>query len=161
MDAVRTVEWLAVGLICLLLLASGPLVGGGVPERVPSEVGDGNATVTVESFPADQFRIDRGRFGTNVSYLRIPDIHLFVASVRGTPRLVYRIELPALGVDRVATDILTSRARGDRRLTAQDRAIPYRDLDNETYRATVTVRVQSFDVNYDLVRRNVTVEVET
>ena len=157
----RTVEWGVIGVILLTLVASSAAVGGeGFAGAASTAVGEGTATATVKSLPTERMRIDDGRFGTNVLYLRVPDAAVHLGDVRGNPRLVYRIQVPALDVDEAATRSLDG--LGGRKVTVRgvDKAFDHGQVTEDEYEATVSVRVQSFDVDETIVSVNETVEVE-
>jgi hypothetical protein len=159
----RTVRRVTVTLVALVLLVSSPVLGlvDLTPSsRTPDTVGDGTATLTVSSVPTDRVRMTPGRFGTGVVYLRIPPATVDVASVTGQPRLVYVARVPELGFERVATtqldaDTRESTVRMDARAFANDR------IDRETYRVELVLRVQSFETNDVIYRRNATVTAPT
>lgn len=156
----RTIEWGVVGVILLTLVASSAaLDGNDFAGRASTEVGEGTATVTVETLPTDRLRVDDGRFGTDVVYLRIPDVRVRVDDVRGNPRLVYRVQVPALDVDEAATKPLTGNSGQMVTIRGVDQAFDPGQVSRDRYAATVSVRVQSFDVDETLVSVNATVEV--
>ena len=157
----KSSDWasgLAVALVALVLVASGPLAGGFVqPSGTPTTVGDGNATVASVAVPTEDLSVSPGRFGTDVVYLRVPDARVDLSDVTEHPRLVYRIEVPALDASLTTTKIVTE--RGSYGLHVRDYAVDPDRVTNASYDATVSVRVQSFAVDHTVFRRNVTVEV--
>jgi hypothetical protein len=158
---VAGIRWATVAVIGVVLLASGPLVGAVdlTPERRDQTVGDGTAAAALTSNPTDGLRIDRGRFGTNVSYLRIPPIRVDVRDVTGRPRLLAKLRVPALGFDRSATRVLSSDTAGPVVLRLSPRAFTPDRIANDTYRGRLTVRVQSFERDTVIVNRSVTIPV--
>lgn len=155
-----SVEWAVVGVILLTLVASSGAVGGdGTAGQGSQAVGEGTASVTVESLSTERLRIDDGRFGTGVRYLRVPDVRVRVDDVDADPRLVYRIQVPALGVDDATTRSLTGTAGQTLTVRGVDRAFDPGQVSADQYEAIVTVRVQSFDVDETVVSVNETVEV--
>lgn len=153
----RTLELCVVGLVGLVLVTSG--LGGGVAGLSPPALDDGTATVTVETFPTERLHVDDGRFGTAVSYLRIPDATVRVDEVRGTPRLIYRVEVPALGVDQSSSKLLTT-GRGDTvTMPGTDQAFEPGSVTAGRYDATASVRIQSFSTDQTVASVNETVEV--
>lgn len=156
MDATRAGTVLSVTLVVGVLAATGPLVGLDVG---PGQTGLGEGTATVEDVRLESpLSMTPGRFGTGVVYLRIPAADVALSSVEGRSRLVYRVAVPTLGFDRVGTHTI---APGRTRVTVgmSDRAFVPGGLDARTYRARVTVRLQSFTVDRTVFDRNVTVEV--
>lgn len=165
MASLRTLEWGVICVIFLALVAAGAGVSSdgvtGVTSAGPTTavVGDGTAEVSVVSLPADRLRIDDGRFGTGVQYLRIPDVRVRVDDVDGDPRIVYRVEVPALDVDEAATNSLTGRTGQTVTVRGVDQAFDPEEIPADRYDARVTVRVQSFDVDETVASTNVTVAV--
>lgn len=158
METGRRIEWGVVGVVVLSLVVAGP-VASGSEAQYPSTFGDGDATVSVDSFPADSLVVNSGQFGTDVYYLRIPDVVLTVEDVRDQPRLVYRVEIPELGVDESMTRVLSEGRPGSRRIRGIDRAFDGSELSESTYTATVSLRVQSFEVDRTITSTNTSVEV--
>jgi hypothetical protein len=158
MEASDWVSGLAVATALLVVLGSGPLGAGLVqPSGTPTTVGDGNATVaTLAVTPAD-LHVSSGRFGTYVEYLRVPDARVDLAAVTGHPRVVYRVQVPALDADLTGTEIVTDRGRYT--LGIGDYGLDPDAVSASTYEGRVTVRIQSFAVDRTVYARNVTVEV--
>ncbi|MCU4799845.1 hypothetical protein OB920_05630 [Halobacteria archaeon HArc-gm2] len=165
MASLRSLEWGVVGVILLTLVASSAGLGSDGVATVTTAgttsavVGDGTAEVSVVSLPSERLRIDDGRFGTGVQYLRIPDIRIRVNGVDGDPRLVYRVEVPALDVDEAATKSLTNRDGQTVTVRGVDQAFDPDDVAADRYDARVTVRVQSFEVDETVVSVNESVAV--
>lgn len=153
------VEWGVVVVILLTLVASGGVTGDESVVGSPTVIGDGTADASIETLPTERLRIDDGRFGTGVVYLRIPDARVRVGNVTGTPRVVYRVEIPALGVDDTSTRLLAQ--SGQRTVTVEgvDRAFDPDTITETGYTATVSVRIQSFEVDTTVTSVNETVEV--
>lgn len=148
----------AVAFIAATLLVSGPLVSAVSLGQAPGPgLDDGNATVNDVAL-ADDLTVSAGRFGTGVAYLRIPAAVVRLESVTDTPRLVYRVSVPGLGIEDAETRQLNQAAS---RVTVEfpDRALRYETIRERQYRATVSVHVQSFEVYRTVYRRNVTVDV--
>jgi len=160
MDFVWRVRLATVGIILVVLFVSGPF--GFVdltPDRGPNELGEGTATVSMASDPASDLRIDRGRFGTGVFYLRISPAVVDVSAVEGRPRLVYVVEVPTLDYEGSESELLTD-GRGRTRIHLSDRAFANESITKPEYRAHVLVRLQSFTVDRVIYNRTVTVPVE-
>ena len=156
---VRQVQLAVVGLVLFVLVLSSPVLGAvDLTPETRDRLGDGTAEATLASTPAEDLRINRGRFGTGVFYLRIPPAVVDVESVTGRPRVVYRVAVPGLGFERTATARVTESGRV--RVPMDARAFTLAAVDNETYRAAVSVRVQSFETDRVVARRTATVPVE-
>jgi hypothetical protein len=145
-----------VGIILFVLVLSGP-VGGVDFTGEPTTLDDGNASVTVAEGSTDTLTVSEGRFGTNVTYVRIPDAVLDVESVRGQPRVVYLVTVPNLSVDKQSRRYIESTGR----LTVpmSDRALPNRPAAG-TYEGRMVIRVQSFGYDEVVLNRSVEVTVE-
>lgn len=158
MDPARTVFWgVAVAILGGLLLTS-PAIGLLDVTDEPARLGGGNATVTDVTL-VDGPAIDAGRFGTNRTYLRGPTAAATVGSVTDDPRLVLRLEAPALSVDAATTRVLDSDATGRVRLSLSDRPIALAPVDDGTVTVRTTVRVQSFRTDRVILAENRTLEV--
>jgi len=155
-------DWLTavvVILVAVLLLGSGPLAGGLLqPSGTPTTLGDGDVEVGVVDVSTTEFVLTPGRFGTAVTYLRVPDAAVQLASVTDRPRLVYRVQVPALGVDRTVSTVVTD--RGQHRLHLRAQALEPGTVEEDEYTGTVRVRVQSFSTDRTLYRQDVTIEVK-
>lgn len=151
---------LAVTIVTVTLVVTGPAVGavGSQPAERTGTLGDGDATVHTVTFD-DEPRITPGRFGSGARYLRVPALEATVGAVTGRPRLVYVFAVPELGFERVGTALLDDAGRSTVTVEMSDRAFDPDRIENDSYRATVTVRVQSFTTDRILRRQNVTVEV--
>lgn len=143
-------------LVVLVLVGAGPLTGLDVSDAQSSTVGEGNATVESVAVDRSTLAVTDGRFGTNVSYLRIPTATVTLGSVTGRPQLVYLVSAPALDVDRIETLVVTS--GGTYRLDPDDRALAP-GVQPGSYTVSITVRFQSFSTEQVLLRTNETVEV--
>ncbi|AQL43095.1 hypothetical protein BV210_10380 [Halorientalis sp. IM1011] len=160
--SVRRLQFGTAAVVLAVLLLSGPLVGivDLTPEsRGAAELGAGTANATVVGDPTAELAITSGRFGTNVSYLRIPPASVDVDRVEQRPRLLYVVRVPQLDFERSVTHPLDESVDGRVTLRMDDRAFPNRVIRTDSYRATVIVRVQSFDGTRTIYRRNATVPV--
>jgi hypothetical protein len=159
---VRRLQLGTVAVVLAVLVLSGPLVGivDLTPEtRGAAELGEGTANATVVGDPTADLAITPGRFGTNVSYLRIPPAVVDVRRVEDRPRLLYSVSVPRLDFERSVSEPLNERVDGRITLRMDDRAFTNARIRNESYRATVVVRVQSFEGTQTVYRRNATVPV--
>jgi hypothetical protein len=145
-----------VGIILFVLVLTGP-VGGVDLTGEPATLDEGNASVTVVDGSVDTITVSEGRFGTNVTYVRLPDAVLDVDRVRGQPRVVYLVTIPNLSVDKQSRRYIES----TRRLTVpmSDRALPTRPASG-TYQGRMVIRVQSFGYDEVVLNRSVEVTVE-
>ncbi|NLV08525.1 hypothetical protein ACAH01_03520 [Halomicrobium sp. HM KBTZ05] len=159
MVSVARLERLAVAVVAVTLLLTGPFGVVDATARNPTTVGDGRANATVERLDTSGLLVEGGRFGTGVDYLRIPDATVAVSDIEGRPRLVYRVSVPELGVDRTTTKLLSGGQSGTVRLGMRDRGLDPDSVTEQRYRATITVRVQSFEYDQTVFETDETVEV--
>lgn len=150
-DENRPVVPAVLAIILFGMLLSGP--AGGIDfARDRLSIGDGTASVTVVE-PADEpVRVTDGRFGTNVSYVRIPDLVVDVRSVDGKPRVFYQVTVPELGVRKQNERIV--RSTGRLRVPISDRALP-REVTADGATARLVVRVQSYTGGTVVMNRTV------
>lgn len=159
MESAVRLELAVVAVLAVTLILTGPFGVVDATAGNPTTVGDGRANATVERLATDEMVIDHGRFGTEVRYLRLPVATIGVSNTVGQPRLVYRVVVPALEVDAVTTRVLSTGQSGTLRLGMRDRGLDPAAVTEEQYRATVTVRVQSFEQDRTVFERNESVEV--
>jgi len=140
--------------VVFALLGTGPLVGVDVTSASVSTFGDGNATVTDVTVDRSELALTPGRFGANVTYLRVPTATVTVDTVTDRPQLLYIVSVPGLDIRLVERQVVT--APGRFRLAPDDRAMPPERADG-TYDAVLTVRVQSFTTDRTVARTTVSV----
>lgn len=158
MDTARTITWgVALAILGVLTLTS-PAIGFVDVTEDPARLGDGNATVSSVGI-VDDPAISAGRFGTNRTYLRGPAATVTVRSVTDNPRLVLRVEVPALSVDTATTRVLDRGTTGRVRLSLPDRPVDPTPVDDGVVTARTTVRVQSFTTDRVVLAENRTLEV--
>jgi len=161
---------LVVATVFVALVLAGPAWG------TPTGVGGGTATVSVVSpaalagadAPGDDsltLRTTPGRFGTEATYLRIPDLVVDVREQSGRPQLIADLSVDADGIDPPPVSRILHRS-GTHRLAYPDAALPPRGYDHGgtavepgTYDGHLEVRVQSFDGDHVVVNRSVEVVV--
>jgi hypothetical protein len=140
--------------VVFVLLGTGPLTGIDVTSASASTFGDGNATVTDVTVDRSALALTPGRFGTNVTYLRVPAATVTTDTVTDRPQLLYIVSVPGLDIRLVERQVVT--APGRVRLAPDDRATAPGRADG-TYDAVLTVRVQSFTTDRTVARTTVTV----
>jgi len=147
---------LTIGVVLFVLVLSGP-VGGVDLSGEPATLGEGNASASVVEPTTDSLTVSPGRFGTNATYVRIPDAVLNVETVRGHPRVLYAVTIPELGVDKQTHRYIEGTGR--LRLPLSDRALPARPSAG-TYDGRLLIRVQAFGYDRVVLNRSVEVSVE-
>ncbi|WP_262179689.1 hypothetical protein [Haloarcula laminariae] len=140
--------------VAFVLVGTGPLTGLDVTTASPSTFGDGNATVTEVGVDRAGLTLTPGRFGTNVTYLRVPTAAVDVDGVTGRPQLLYIVSVPGLDLQLVEREVVTG--PGTYRIAPDDRAIPPGRADG-TYDAVLSVRIQSFTTDRTVARTTMTV----
>lgn len=144
-----------------LAVVSGPLVPG--VDFTRSGGGDhlvcegGTATVDVTE-PPGGFTLEAERFGAGTYTFSGEDATADVGAVEGCPRLVYRLQVPALGVDARQVTFLSEDDRGPVVLSPPRPSVAPDEVDRDAYDGTVSVELQG-DSRRVLFRTNVTVEV--
>ena len=159
MESVARLEFAVVAVLAVTLVLTGPFGVVDATAGNPTTVGDGGANATVERLATDEMVIDQGRFGTDVRYLRLPDATVDVSNTVGQPRIVYRVVVPALEVDTVSTQVISAGQSGTVHLGMRDQGLAPAAVTEDQYRATVAVRVQSFEQDRTVFETNKTVEV--
>ena len=139
--------------VVFVLVGTGPLAGVDVTSA-SSTFGDGTATVTEITVDRSALALTPGRFGTNVTYLRVPAATVAVDSVTDRPQLLYIVSVPGLDVQLIERQVVTGAGRY--RLAPDDRAMPPGRADG-TYGAVLSVRIQSFTTDRTLARTTVAV----
>lgn len=140
--------------VVFVLVGTGPLSGVDVTSASASTFGDGNATVTDVTVDRSGLSLTPGRFGTNVTYLRVPAATVTADTVTDRPQLLYIVSVPELNIRLVERQVVTRPGRY--RLAPDDRAISPGRADG-TYDAVLSVRVQSFTTDRTVARTTVTV----
>jgi len=140
--------------VVFVLVGTGPLTGADVTGASASTFGDGNATVADVTVDRSELALSPGRFGTDVTYLRVPTATVTAESVTDRPRLLYVVSVPELDIRLVESRVVAG--PGTYRLAPDDRAMPPGRVDG-SYEATLSVRVQSFTTDRTLARTTVTV----
>lgn len=161
-------------LVAVVIL--GALVLAGPSWAASTDLGDGTASVEIVAPTwlepgtgptGGTLHATSGRFGTEATYLRTPDLVVDVGDVSGRPEVVYDVEVPEIGVDpRPVRHRLSTPGRY--RLHLADVALPpvgYSSGDVTvpaagTYTGRVTVRVQSFSGTHVVANRTVEVVVD-
>lgn len=143
----------AVALVLFGMLLSGPVGGVDLAREEPS-LGDGTASVTVVEPDDGPVVVTEGRFGTNVSYVRIPDLVVDVTSVDGQPRVFYQVRIPELGIEKQNDRVV--RSTGRLRVPVSDRAVP-KGAAVDGAKAHLVVRVQSYTQGAVVLNRTVEV----
>ncbi|MFW5918235.1 MAG: hypothetical protein ACOCR0_02005 [Haloferacaceae archaeon] len=162
MDAARASVAASLTLIVVVSLLSGPLVGLDLTtapaSAVGSGVGQGTLTATVTSMP-DNATLERGGFGADAFALSAPPATIDIESVSGQPLVVYRLEIPELGLTHSTTYFVSSTDRGTLTLEMDPYSLSPDRITADSYRGTVAVSVRIGERVNHLDRHNVTVEV--
>lgn len=160
MDTERTVVYGTVSLVLLTTLASGPLVGAVDLTTEPDRPTFGDGTVTVRSVAIPESgELTKARFGAGRYYLRVPPASVYLERVTGNPRLVYRIQIDALGYSRNTVYALSSENVGRFTLTLGRDRLETSDFDRSSYEGRLSVERWSGGTERHLVTRNITIEV--
>lgn len=156
MNRSRGTVWAVAVLVLVTTVLTGPAVHAVDVTREPGTFDGGNATVATVDV-VDAPALEQGRFGTDVHYLRGATARVTVSEVTGTPRLLLRVEAPALEYDETATVVLREGERGQHRLSIDDATLQSDGIPAESITVRTTVRVQSFDGDRVVHRTNDTI----
>jgi hypothetical protein len=159
MSVPRPIAALAVG-IAVLAVVSGPLVGAVDLTRATPPAGAGDATVSVESVPADRIVLERSRFGAGRYHLSAPPAVVALDSVEGNPVVRYTIDIPQLWVTATSRYPLADRGGQRLRLRPNPLGISPRRITQDRYNATVAIWLRTDDRERDLIQRRITIEVK-
>lgn len=160
MDPARAATWGTVSLIVAVTLVSGPLVGAvdfTADERPP--LGSGNATITDVSAP-DTVRIERGEYGSETYYLRVPAVTVDIASVEGRPILSYALSIPSMSYTRESVHFLDSGTTGRTRVSIAPDEFEPGSLTPGTYGGELRLTLRADGNSTVVYRDEVTVEIE-
>lgn len=163
MDTVRGLAWFAVGAIALAVVASGPLVSAvDLTERPDEEnfaPGQGSATVAAIDVDASATWFYEGRYGSETTYLHVPDARVRVEGVRGDPIVNYRVRVPALGTSRTQLYVPDE---GDDELTLEFERPAYDPgrIAEDAYDVELSIVVRDDDGARTVYQTTVSAEVE-
>jgi len=157
MQPVRGVPLAVVGLVVVVLAVTGPFG----PLSVPGEQdpGTGNATIIVTETPGEP-RLEPGRQGEGVYYLRVPDVEVEVRDLRGNPTLVYTVGIEELGYSRSSVHFLGSAGPGRHAISMDPDTFQGDRLDRDTYRASIEVVLRTEGTARELHRTETRVVVD-
>lgn len=137
--------WAAVGLVLGVTLVSGPLVGfvdftGHTGSTYCESSGD--ADVTVREFPVEAFAMepvnDDGPYYTVTG----PPTRVEANGVQGCPVLAIELRIPTLGFKSVRKSFLSTGTDGRVALSVVGGRFDPERIGNESYRATVELRLE-------------------
>lgn len=140
---------------------SGPLVGVELASDdrwANFSPGEGEATVGNATLP-DSATIERGDFGSNTYYLRVPSATVEVLSVTGQPMLNYRVQIDGLGYQRGSVHFLSERNVGTYELGMDSEDFEAESITESEYEGTLTVTLRYGDTEETLAERTVPIEV--
>ena len=161
MDAGTVAQTVTFVLVVATLITTGPLVDvGDFDDSADAGIGDGNATVDRVDFDGS-LRLTEGRFGADFVYLRIPEAKVHLSSVSDHSRIVYEVDVPALGFKRVGTTDISSGAPATVSVGMADQAFTPDSIPNSRVSGAVRVRIQSFATDRVVDNRSVSMEGRT
>jgi hypothetical protein len=152
-----------VAIVVVTALLSGPLVAPvdltGEGHFGPASVGEGTATVSNASMPAEA-RFTRGDFGADGMYLVVPPATVDVADVRGRVHISYQLSIEALGFMRGTTHFVGREHEGAYRVAMDRKAFDPDRLHSDRYDATLEIEVYDDTGARTIGERAITVEVQ-
>jgi hypothetical protein len=165
MEGSRVSAYLVVTVIGFVVLLSGPLVPQvdltTTPTEKPSPYCEahGNASVTVEDVPREQFSVKQRRFGAGSYYISAPDTTVSVENVQGCPVIVYRLTINDLNYFGQRLYFVTEERNRTVSLSVVKGTFTPSDIGAGPYDGTVTILVRG-DQKRPVYRTNVTVRVD-
>jgi hypothetical protein len=160
MDMGRAAPIMAVGVITLLTLSSGPVgvVDFTTEQDATAGLGEGRIVGGSVDMPSTA-ALQQGGYGSQSYYLQVPDAVLTVERVEGRPVVSYKVNIPELGYSRETAHFL-SEGMGPRiSLSVEKDTLRPSDVQQDEYAGELLV-VSRIDHNSTVLeRRNVTVEV--
>ncbi|WP_335999503.1 hypothetical protein [Halorientalis halophila] len=149
----------AVALILLGTLASGPLaIASDRNERVDG-VGSGSITVEDVTLP-ETVALRQGRYGEDSYYVDVPDAHVQIAALEGRPVLTYKLAIPELSYTRESAFFLGPETGSKMTLSLQRDQLPPEEVTNDSYAGELRVVDRTGDESRVLANQTVTVEVK-
>lgn len=158
METARVAVYSTALLIVVLTLASGPLIGVLEPPQADStaELGTGNATISVVSFP-ESVTLDAGQ-GTNSYYLNVPAATVEATDVRGNPILDYSISIDGMGYSRGSIHLLGDLGNGTHSIVLDRTTLEPDKVGSGEYVGELELTLRG-DTERTVFNRTVTVEV--
>lgn len=145
--------------VAVVTVVSGPLVGAADLTRAAPPAGPGEAAVTVETVPADEIVLERGRFGAGRYHLAGPPAVVAVESIRDNPVVRYTVDVPGLWTTATSRYELAGRAGQRLQLRPSPVGISPQRVQRGQYEATVAVWLRTDDRERDLYQQRVAIEV--
>lgn len=146
--------------LALSAIVSGPFVGAVDLTRAETPPGTGTAEVTVESVPAADIVLERGEFDAGRYHLTALPAVVSVGSVEGNPVLRYSVDIPNLWFT-VSSRYELAGSGGDRvELRPNPSGVSPQRVTQDRYNATVSIWLQTDDLQRDLVQQQIVIEVE-
>lgn len=157
----RRVVWIAVGVIVLVTLVSGPLVPwiGFTEERPAPDFGNGAATITDVETP-DSAVIEPMQFGGEKSTLAMQPSSVQVQAVTGSPFISYKVRIPAMNTTRIQLYQLSPADTGQTvQLRYEEATIQAPPNDVEELDGEVVIILRNRTSEQELASTNITITV--
>ena len=166
MDAVRATVFGTVAVIGVVTILTGPLVSefDVTDDRSqPSIVGNQTDSISAStvSVPESGIRFERDRFGAGTYQLMVPDAELYIEEVTGTPRIIYRLNIPGLHYSRGTILFIDSSQEGSRlTLEFESKDFTPSEVTQERYAGRLAIVTLDSSGSTDVYSENVTISVE-
>jgi len=160
MNRSRAVVSGVVTVIVVTAVVFGPLVPGLSLASEPDAGigGEGSLTVASATFP-ETATIEPADYGAANAYLTVPSTSVEFGSLTGTPTLVYRLRIEALGLQRSTSHFLDSSDGPTFEATMATGTLEESALERPQYDGTLSLAVRNGSGQRTAVHRNITVEV--
>lgn len=162
MEQIPWVPASAVAIILSVTLISGPLLFPGLDmtqeENTMAAVGTGEITTSQITVP-ETVTLERGDYGSEGYYVRVPDTIVGVDQVAGRPVLRYRIEIPELGYSRTTAHFVSQGSKGDIYLSIEEDTLDPAKINRSSYAGELQIIASANDTSRVLTRQNITVNV--
>ena len=160
MDSSQLAVSMSVGLIVGVMLVSGPLVPIDFTGhlRDPYCEGTGNASVTVESVPTEEFALARNKEKESYYAIEGPPVKLLTEDVQGCPIVTLDLSIPQLGFESTSKTYLSPEGEARVSVNVVGGRIDPERIENGSYPASIELRLTGNETR-TLYQENTTVEV--
>ncbi len=167
MESTRVPVIFTVGLIGILTLVSGPLVPGidltAARTDAPTLIGNETDSISaaVVSAPDTDIRFEKAQFGAGTYELVVPDAVIRIEAVSGRPRVIYRLNIPAMHYSR-GTIHFVDAAQANSRLTLNFESTDFTpdELSQERYAGRLAIVTLDSTGSTEIYNESVTIRVE-
>jgi hypothetical protein len=146
--------------VAMLAVASGPLVGAVDVTQTEMPTGDGSASLSIDSVPAEQITLEQGRFGSGRYHLTAPPAAVTVDRVEGNPAVRYTVDIPSLWITATSRYELAGTEGTQLELRPEPIGISPQRVNRDSYDATLAIWVREGDRERQVFVKRITIEVQ-